>query len=227
MSKIKTKRPVGRPRSDGGDQLSRGKLLAATAKLMAANGYTGTSFRMIAAELDVTTASIFHLYASKDKLLSSLIAESTKPFLLFYEELLSLDLSPQVALYKSIFEEAKAVSSFDREHVSTFNMPELRRPEFADVQSIRKKMVSHYQQLIEQGWENGDFVLSDATWTAEQIFQLTETSALIDENSNKLTIEKRANITSEFCLRGLLVDPVQLEEIQRAQSRIDARINLD
>lgn len=226
MSNFKTKRPVGRPRSDGRDQLSRGKLLSATAKLMAANGYTGTSFRMIAAELDVTTASIFHLYASKDKLLNSLIAESTKPFLLFYEELLALELSPSVALYKSIFEETKAVSSFDRDHVSAFNMPELRRPEFAAVQAIRKKMVSHYQQLIEQGLKNDDFVASDPAWTAEQIFQLTETSALIDENSNKLTIENRAHITADFCLRGLLADPTQLENIRGKQGYIDARINL-
>ena len=229
MSSQKTvsKRPVGRPRANGKAQLTRDALLQAAAKLITRNGYTGTSIRMIAAELDITTASIFNLYPSKEKLLNSLIIESTKPFLSFYQELNALEFSPAVALYKSIVEEAKTVGSFDRDYVSIFNLPEMRRPEFAEVQAVRKKMVGHYRQLIEQGQANGEFVLCDLAWTAEQIFQLTETGASVDEALKSLTAEDGAKSTADFCLRGLLADPAVLMEIQSKYAQIDLSIFLD
>ena len=77
----KPKRPVGRPRANGKAQLDRSTLLLGTAKLIAANGYSGTSIRMIASELDVSTASIFHLFPTKDALLNALIAFVAAPSL--------------------------------------------------------------------------------------------------------------------------------------------------
>lgn len=221
-----TKRPVGRPRSDGGQQLTRDKLLKATAKLIAANGYTGTSFRKIAAALDVTTASIFHLYPSKEALLNALIAYAAAPSLHFYDELKALKLPAPNVLYKSIFEEAIAVSSVDHDYVSIFYLPELRRPEFAEAQAVRAEMVTHYRKLVEQGQKQKAFVVSNAFWTAEQIFQLTETSILADDQSMKLSIVERARETARLCLRALLINPEQLNSIEASAKEISLNIDV-
>ncbi len=222
-----TKRPVGRPRADGKAHLDRKTLLLTTAKLIADNGYAGTSIRMIATELDVSTASIFNLFPTKDALLNALIEFVAAPSFEFYGKLKKQEAPAAVVLYKSILEEAKAVLSVDRDYVATFYLPELRKPEFAEAQQLRARMVSHYAALIEQGMRESVFRTVDPDWTAEQVFQLTETSILAGKPANHTEAEARATATAEFCLLGLLGSKASLREITDEASQIDLCIEID
>lgn len=224
--KPKRKRPVGRPRADGRDHLAPDVLLKASAKLIAKNGYTGTSFRMIAKELDVTTASIFHLYPSKDKLLNALIVYAFRPSLEFYDQLTSTSVPPTVKLFKAIVEEFKAVSSVDRDFVAIFYLPELRRPEFETAQRVRAKMVSHYRELIRAGVADGTLLVENTEWAAEQLFQLTETNIIAGTHIDASSIELRALETARFCLRGILKDQKKLAAIESAAQEIDIAIQM-
>lgn len=220
------KRPVGRPRADGQQHLTRDALLKTTAKLVAANGYTGTSIRMIAKELDVTTASIFNIYGSKDKLLNGLIAFAASHSFAFYEKLNAMSLPPEIALFKSILEEVKAVSSVDRDYVAIFYLPELRRPEFKESQAVRARMVAHYRTLIAKGVRNGKLKVDDPDWMAEQIFQLTETSIVAGPMTNSTSVENQAIQTARFCLKGILVGQSDLVEIENTSLEVDAAIEI-
>lgn len=222
-----TKRPVGRPRADGKAHLNRETLLKTTAKLIAANGYSGTSIRMIASALDASTASIFNLYPSKEKLLNALIAFAASPSLEFYEKLNELSAPPPVALFKSIFEETRAVASVDRDYVAMFYLPELRRPEFTEAQSVRARMVEHYATLIRKGIEGGLFRNVDPQWAAEQVFQLSETSILTDGLSTPEEAVNKALETADFCLRGLMTSHESMEQIERDCAQIDLSIEVD
>ena len=225
--KQKKKRPVGRPRADGREHLAPDDLLRVTAKLIAQNGYTGTSFRMIAKELDVTIASIFHLYPSKEKLLIAMISYASRPSLDFYGQLDASTAQPAAKLFKAIVEEFRAVSSVDRDFVAIFYLPELRRPEFATAQQIRAQMVDQYRKLIRQGVMVGSLEVADEVWSAEQIFQLTETNIIAGNSIDAADIDRRALETARFCMRGLLKDQGQLDDIESEAAKVDASIVVD
>jgi len=214
------RRPVGRPRGDGKPHLTREVVLSAAARLMAIHGYGGTSIRMIAKDLKASPASVFHLFESKAELLNELIAFAAAPSLAFYARINELDVPPDVALYKSVFEEAKMVASFDREQAGLFYLPELRQPEFAVAQQVRADMVMHFHWLIIEGCSSGLMATAHPALAAEQVFQLTETSIMAGESVAGLTPEQQAVAAADLALHGLLVDPARLENIRQQAAQI-------
>ncbi len=225
--KKKEKRPVGRPRADGRAHLTTEELLKVTAKLIAKNGYTGTSFRMIAKELNVTIASIFHLYPSKEALLNAMIVHAAESSMEFHDRIRAVSAPPAAKLFKSIVEEFRALASVDHDYAAIFYLPELQRPEFKPAQDVRAKMVGNYTDLIRKGIESGDLIAEDAGWCAEQVFQLTETNIIASARIAHDMIEQRALETARFCLRGILKDPQDLPDIESAAIGIDASIKVD
>lgn len=222
----KPKRPVGRPRADGRAQLSREEVLLTAARLIARNGFAGTSIRMIAGALDAAPASIFNLFASKDDLLNELIEVAATPSLGFYEKLRRLPLPPAVALYKSVFEETRVVASAPWEFPALFYLPELVKPGYERAQAVRAEMVAHYRALIEQGQADGSLIGLPAALAAEQVFQLTETSILAGADARALPPAERARATACLCLRALLAESEQLETVETEADAVDLRIAL-
>ncbi len=220
------KRPVGRPRADGRPQLTRQAVMRAAAKLIAENGYAGTSIRMIATAVDAVPASVFNLFVSKDALLNELIDVAATPSLTFYRALTKADVAPGVALYKSVFEEARTVASANREYSTLFYLPELAKPQFRQAQQVRADMVSHYHRLIKIGVREGELVAQVPAHTAEQVFQLTETSILAGAKTSAIVPEEQARLTARLCLRALLSDQTRLDQIADAAAKIDLSIVL-
>ncbi len=213
MSKT-AKKPVGRPRRDGKPHLTREALFEATAELIAVNGYAGTSIRMIATAADTSPASIFNLFASKDELLNAVIAYAASFSFDFYTRINSLDLTADVKLYKSIFAEVEAVASAKPAFTGLFYLPELSHSGFEPAQQVRADMVAHYQDCIDSGMADGLFVEVPAAFTAEQVFQLTETSILARAATSALTLAQQARYAARLCLRGLLLDPRRLTNVE-------------
>ena len=220
------RRPVGRPRRDGKAHLSYEQVFDVCARLIAQHGFAGTSIRKIAAELDASTASFFHLFKTKDDLLNALIAFAAAPSLKFYDRLSTLDLPPSVALFKSIHEEARFVTSANPDYAALFYLPELRKPAFQPAQAVRASMVAHYQRLIEAGVAEGTLRAAVPELTAEQVFQLSETSILVDMQARGLTPERQADLTAKFALRGLLVKPGDIDAIRKAAAVIDLKMDM-
>ncbi len=216
----KTKRPVGRPRADGKPQLTKEAVFFVAAKHIARDGYAGTSIRKIAAELKAAPASVFNLFPTKDALLNELLGFAAAPSMVFYEELTKLNLSPEVALFKSIMEEVTAVASADRDFPAIFYLPELAKPGFEPAQATRATMVAHYRSLIEAGRQAGSFLCELPALSAEQVFQLTETSIIAQAVAAETPPHVGARATARFCLRGLLTDPEKLDKIEEAADQI-------
>lgn len=209
------KRPVGRPRLDGRAQLTRDQLIDAAAKLMSQYGYSGTSIRMIAQELNVTTASVFNYYPSKRELFSVVMRTVSTPVFAFHKALAKLSLAPSEELFKTIVEDAMAVITAPHHLVALFYLPELRQAEFAKESAYRKRMAAHYRMLIEQGVSTGEFVAQDPIWMAEQTLQLTETNISANVKHSKQTARRRAVETARFCLRGLLVPEPEISRVEK------------
>ena len=220
------RRPVGRPRRDGKAHLSYEQVFDVCARLIAQHGFAGTSIRMIAAELDASTASFFHLFKTKDDLLNALIAFAAAPSLKFYDQLSAFDLPPAVALFKSIHEEARFVTSANPDYAALFYLPELRKPAFQPAQAVRTSMIVHYQRLIEAGMAKGTLRAAVPELAAEQVFQLSETSILVDMQARGLTPERQADLTAEFALRGLLVNSGGIDAIRKTAAAIDLQMDV-
>jgi len=219
----KTK-PVGRPRLNGKPHVTRQDIFMSTAALIARHGYAGTSLRMIANSVDASTASIFNLFGSKDGLLNSLIEFMANTSFAFYEQVKVLKLDPAVALYKCVYEEAFAVAHADAAFPSLFYLPELAKPEFVKAQSVRAEMVANYRDLIKTGINQKLFIDVPRQFTAEQIFQLTETSILTNKNTNhlraKTSAKSQARAAADLALRGILLNPKSLPEIRLKAAKI-------
>lgn len=216
----KTKRPVGRPRADGRPQLTKEAVFLAAAKHIAKDGYAGASIRKIAAELKAAPASVFNLFPTKDVLLNELLSFAATPSMAFYEELAKFELPPAVALFKSIVEEVTAVASADRDFPAIFYLPELSKPGFEPAQKTRATMVAHYRALIEAGQQAGLFSVDIPALSAEQVFQLTETSIIAQQVAAVTPPAIAARATARFCLRGLLNDPAELAAIEQAADQV-------
>src|SRR5437667_12342861 len=64
MSVDQQRRPPGRPRNEEADR----EIIAATLRLLAEQGYERTSIEAVAAEADVTRATVYRRYQSKAEL---------------------------------------------------------------------------------------------------------------------------------------------------------------
>ncbi|MEM7327556.1 MAG: TetR/AcrR family transcriptional regulator [Pseudomonadota bacterium] len=220
------RRPVGRPRGDGKPHLTRQRVFEVCTKLIAQHGFAGTSIRMMATALEASPASLFNLFGSKDGMLNELIAYAAQGSFAFYEALSEINATPEVLLYKSIYEEVIAVASADRDYVGIFYLPELRKPEFSSAQAVRATMISHYAQLIEQCSKGDVLDVGNVHLQAEQVFQLTETSILAPGLADMLSPTDQARQTAAFCMRAMGCSERELRSIAKAAAMIDLHIAL-
>ena len=193
-------------------------------KLIAEHGFAGTGIRMMADALSASPASLFHLFGSKDGLLKELIAYASQPSLDFYARLKPLDAPAAVKLYKSIYEEVIAVASADRDHAALFYLPEMRQAEFSSAQAFRTQMIEHYETLISEAVKDGELAAVDPAVSAEQVFQLTETSIVGGEAVTGMDPATLAELTADFCFRGLLVDGARLADIRDRAKQLTPQI---
>lgn len=66
---------------------SRAKILRATLKLFAENGFAGTSVSDIARSAGMAKGAIYHYFNSKDELLEAVFKDVSKPMFSFYDEI--------------------------------------------------------------------------------------------------------------------------------------------
>ncbi len=226
MSSVLVKRPVGRPRADGKPQVSRSAIFIVATRLIAKYGYSGTSLRMIADELDIQAPSILNLFKTKERLLIELIKFLSQFSLDFYASLATENLDADVCLYKMIYEEVKAVSGANRDAASIFYLPELRLPDFKEAQQQREKMIEHYKAQLVIGVKSHLFVTMNEDLRAEQIFQLTETAIIAIAPQKLGSLKQQATATAEFVMQGVLVNPQRLEEIARRAKACKLKIGV-
>lgn len=215
------KRPVGRPRADGRPPLTKADVYVVAARLIAEQGYAGTSLRMIADELGASAPSISQLFHSKAGLLVGLVQMMAGVSIAFHERLAALGLPPDVRLFKMVHEEVRAVSSATEAMVALFYLPELRQPEFAEARLAREAMLGYYLQTLQEGQASGLLEVPNPPLAAEQIFQLTETAIIAGNREALGTPERMARETACFALRGLLAEPGRVDELGIAAARIE------
>ena len=218
------KKPVGRPRANGKPHLTKHQIFTATAGLISLHGYAGTSLRMIAQQLDASPASLLNAFASKEQLLNELIEFAARSSFDFYQSLSELNLTPDIALYKSLYEETYAVAGH-LEFAGLFYLPEINRSGFERAQAVRRDMLRHYEGLLRRGQEQSLFIANPVRYQAEQMFQLTETSILALPGSARPSLRAQAQASAAFGLRAVLVNPADLDHIIEQADGVHLKFN--
>ncbi len=147
----------------------------AAAGLFELNGYTTTSTRMIASDVGLRQASLFHYFARKEDILTELLDRTVRP---------TLEMARRQALERH--DPATALWLLTREDVSNLSrgthnlgmlqlLPEVRSgPQFDWFWRRRNQLFRVYGRLIARGYASGDFPQADSRGSVDVVFGLVE-----------------------------------------------------
>ncbi|WP_127783399.1 TetR/AcrR family transcriptional regulator [Rhodococcus sp. X156] len=195
------------PRRPG--RTTRAEILDAAAELFVSHGFSATSTRSIAEAVGIRQASLYHHFATKEHLLTALLADTVDAPNRVATQLLERSSDPaDVRLY--------ALCLFDAGHLNAgrwnlgalYLLPELRGEQFADFRGQRQVLRERYHRLASAALAElrpgpGD----TATLLAELPFRIVE--SVIDVRSDADSPDPGqpvilpAQLVAETCLRAV------------------------
>ena len=177
MPRTPPPRPVGRPRAlpqsvsdDVGEEI-----LMAAAGLFEHNGYTATSTRMIAAEVGLRQASLFHYFARKEDILTELLDRTVRPPLEMARRQALEHYDPATALWHLTRQDVANLCRGPHNLGALQLLPEARSgTQFDWFWRRRNQLFRVYGRLIARGCATGDFPYADSSGSVEVVFGLVE-----------------------------------------------------
>lgn len=207
-------RSPGRPRNSGEPAGAdvRDALLAAAARLFAAQGYANTSTREIAAAVGLRQPSLFHYFASKDLILDAILVQLMAPSLAQFAALKAVPAAADVRLFAALFADARQVALRIDAARALMRMPELASPHFAALGAARATLFSSYAGMIEAGQAAGLLRPGPAALFAQ--LAISQVEALGDPWSEACDPDRYAAVVADMVMRGLLAEPARLSGVQ-------------
>ncbi len=175
---------------------------------------------MIADDLKIHPASIFHHFPAKEMIVQDLIETVITGTFDVYREILSIGLSPSAALYETIWLDSYLTRTNAQELACVFYIPELRSGAIKTERNLEEMILDHYSSLIAAGMESGEFISVHSRTVADAIYS-TCASMVVHSPEAQAPTEIQATDIATVFLRGLLDDPARLPEIQREASRFN------
>jgi AcrR family transcriptional regulator len=209
----RAQRLPGRPRSDGRPPLTRRQVLAAAAELIAERGFGDTSIRMISNKLNANASSVFHHFPAKDSILDELVSELFRAERAFVQQVMEMDLSPDVALYKLIYEDLLVGAKDNLVVQRIFLLPDLRSGRFPLAAEHWNELVSAYAGTIGIGQKRGLFIRCDRRAAAEGLFNLLSTPLVGFDTGPRPSARVLASTLASIGVRGLLIDTSRLDAV--------------
>jgi AcrR family transcriptional regulator len=219
--KAPSQRRMGRPRADGRPPIRRDDVLTAARDVFAETGIAGATVRAIAARLGSHTASIFHQFPTKEKMVSAVIGQIYGKELTHFDAIRALSLPPDVTLYRMIRDDALFCASGERGHRGLFLLPELRSPRYRPLMKLQERMLLHYRQVIAEGIRKRLFVTVSARSTAEAFNSLAMTGALSHDSESLGMPREIGRDIARLALRAVLRRPGRLPSIEAAALALD------
>jgi AcrR family transcriptional regulator len=210
----------GRPRADGRPPITRRQVLAAAASLISERGFGETSIRMIADFLNARASSVFHHFPTKDLILDELVSELFRVERHFVQQVVEADLSPDVALYKLIFEDLLIGAADNLVLQRIFLLPDLRSGRFPLAAEHWNELVTAYANTIAVGQKRGIFIACDRRAAAEGLFNLLSTPLVGFASPLQPTASVLASTLADIGVRGILKDPTRIEKIAREAAAV-------
>ncbi|HEY6868918.1 MAG TPA: TetR/AcrR family transcriptional regulator [Novosphingobium sp.] len=156
-----TKKKVASPKAaKKKSDVTRQRVLEATAELFRTNGYLATSMRDIAGALGMKSGSLYYYYDSKEALLAAILNDAIDAHISAMKA--ALEALPAGASARQKFDAAVEVSvkmiwaSGDMAVASTQTLSFLQEPEYSEQVRHRQAYNQFWRDLIEEGKRNGE-----------------------------------------------------------------------
>jgi AcrR family transcriptional regulator len=194
-----------RPGASGRDQI-----LDAAAQMFSEQGYSATSTRRIAEAVGVKQASLYYHFASKQDILTELLAGTVRPSLAFSARLARTDEPPHVQLYALTAFDVALLCSGRWNVGALYTLPELRAEQFEDFRRDRRKLKRAYGRRVAAGLRDGVFDAASAGVATALVFALAE-SVISMRADGVRTGTALGSVIATSCLRLLDCDATNLK----------------
>jgi len=206
-------RPRVVPSASGEDP--RTEILAAAATLIARNGLSGASTRLIAAEAGLQQPSVFYYFPSKDAIIGELLDQVVEPTLQMLGRIQRARAPASVSLFALTYYDTWNMACTERNRGLIRVLPELRRERFPAYWRKVESLYRAYHDIVAAGQDAGVFRQGDAGVIASLIGSIVERAASLAAADSKLANEQLVDEVVHAAMRTTLVRVSSLPKIER------------
>ena len=201
---------------------TRERILIEASRLLAVNGYSGTTTRDIAAAVGISQPSLFFHFSNKLSIVEELYRDDLISAVQGLERLVIATGTPGAKLHAMIRAEVTRIidSPYDmRAHVS---LEALNHPDLAAYRDLLEQFDHMTRLLIRTGQESGQFVPGDS-WLAQQIVIGFLNRANVFSENEAIDRSSHPEEAAALVLRSLLTDPSTLDTVKRESADLAPR----
>jgi AcrR family transcriptional regulator len=183
-------------------------------------GYAGTSIRKLADKLGAFPASIYHQFPSKESILNEILLHWLEGSASILSAIAGLNLPPDVALYKLVYEDCRYVASRELGPQRLFMLPEIREKNFPHVSRMWNDCRDTYQALLKKGIASGVFLDVNTRLYAEYLNTLSSMVLICPDPKALESAETLATVAADLALRAVLLRPNRLDVISKKAAAV-------
>ena len=192
------------------------RILQAASRLFARRGYHGTSTRDIAKEVGIRQPSLFHHFASKDQIMSTLQRLEFMPTVRLLEAASTGEDRPAARLFGYLFLDVQRMLSSPYDFSGTTVAAVLNDPTLAQTRALYDRIQDLQTALIAKGIASGELADLQAQFANSAVEWLIEGILVDAARQPDLDPERFADYLASFVVRALLADLGDLDEIRAA-----------
>jgi AcrR family transcriptional regulator len=195
------KREASLKNAANGDSQTEERILQAAARLFAVQGYYGTGIRAIADESGVTVSTLYHYMQSKDELLQSIMEFAFGALVDMGNDALE-STEDTVGRLARLIEGHVAINAYNRITVSVLtNEARVLQGEARErVLAMRRTYQGIWQSVLDQGKEEGVFVIGDVPITRLALLEMCTGVGIWFSPQGRMSVEA---VCIEFVNLGL------------------------
>ncbi len=211
---------------------TRERILRSASHLFAARGYYGTSTRDIAESTGIRQPSLFHHFATKDRIMAALQRADLEPCVARAEQAAREAGSPAVRLHRYVVEDVGRMLDAPYVFVTTRVPTMMDDPQFLDARELLGRVQTAQMSLIAAGISEGEFRDLDLDFANRAIGWIIN-GLILDSYRMEVVVPRlMATQVADLILRMLLADPegvnaVRDESLAGATSRDGEQIISD
>jgi len=197
----------------GGDP--RSEILAAAATLIARNGLSGASTRLIAREAGLQQPSVFYYFPSKDAIIGELLDQIVEPTLQMLGRIQRAKAPAPVSLFALTYYDTWNLACTERNRGLIRVLPDLRRERFPAYWRKVEDLYSAYQAIVAAGQRAGLFCKGDPAIIASLIGSIVERAASLAAEDPALANKSLVDQVVHVAMRTTVVRLSGLRRIER------------
>lgn len=193
---------------------TRERILFVAGDLFARQGFFATTTRQIADAVGIRQPSLFHHFASKDAIASALLEWDLGRAFPHVQAIARLPEPAGVRLFRYLHDDLVHLSEAPYNLSGIYAEEVIGRPEFAQYDAWRNRLHDEVEGVVREGVRSGEFIAVNTALVRQAIAGVL-VRALTLHSGGRGEGEALANEVARLVVRGLLVDPGQLDTLQR------------